>query len=357
MFLDRAKIHVRAGEGGNGCASFRREKFIPHGGPDGGDGGHGGAVVLLADSRISTLNSFHHRQHFRGNKGSHGEGSTRHGKDGKPTVVPVPPGTVVVDDAGGGVLFDLARPGAEFVAVRGGRGGRGNARFATSTRQAPREAETGQEGEERWLRPELRLLADVGLVGFPNAGKSTLLSRLTAARPKVANYPFTTLSPHLGVLELGEFRTAVLADIPGLIRGAHEGAGLGDRFLQHLRRTRILVHLVDAASVADRSPLADYRAVRHELEAYGAGLEARPEIVILSRADRLEDEAATGELMDGLRETGGPAAFPVSSVTGQGLDRLRRAIAEMLEHTPPVPDPATSETDGEVVLNLRERRP
>ncbi|MFQ5763540.1 MAG: GTPase ObgE [Rhodospirillales bacterium] len=346
MFVDRAKIHVCAGHGGGGCVSFRREKFIPRGGPNGGDGGRGGDVILRADRRCSTLNMFHHRQHFTAPAGRNGEGSNRHGHAGEATVVPVPVGTVVFDDAGGAVVADLAADQQEFRAAAGGRGGRGNARFASSTHQAPREAEPGDEGESRWLRLELRLLADIGLVGFPNVGKSTLLARLTAARPKVAAYPFTTLTPHLGVLELDRDASAVIADIPGLIHGAHAGAGLGDLFLQHLRRTRVLVHLVDAAPPAGRTVLGDYLAIRHELEAYGGGLCERPEMVFLSRCDRLEGDPDIAPLAAEIARRGGPAPRRLSALTGEGLPALRAAVRAALAVSPP----------GEVVLTLREKR-
>ncbi len=358
MFLDRAKIQVSGGRGGNGCLSFRREKFVPRGGPDGGDGGQGGSVILQADPSRSTLNDFHHRQHFAADRGRHGEGSQRTGRDGQDLVLAVPPGTVVLDDADGRLVADLAHPGDACTVARGGRGGRGNARFASATNQAPRRTEPGQEGEERWLRLELRVLADVGLVGFPNVGKSTLLARLTAARPKIADYPFTTLSPHLGVIRLAENRDAVLADIPGLIEGAHGGAGLGDRFLQHLRRTRLLLHLVDAAEQPGRAPLDDYLAIRKELEAYGAGLENRPELVILSRCDLLPEDSGPAEsLAAHLAGRGRPAPLPLSAVTGAGLPALRRALLAALDRLPP--DPPDGEGRGnqaEVVVTLREGR-
>ncbi|MFQ5669666.1 MAG: GTPase ObgE [Acidobacteriota bacterium] len=354
MFIDRAKIQVRGGKGGDGCVSFRREKYIPRGGPDGGDGGRGGSVILRSDSSRTTLTDFHYRQHFHASRGRHGEGRQKTGRSGDNLVIFVPPGTAVLDDPGGFLLADLVQPGDSFCAARGGRGGRGNARFATPTRQAPRQAEPGGEGESRWLRLELRVMADVGLLGFPNVGKSTLLARLTAARPKIAPYPFTTLSPHLGVAELGENRTAVLADIPGLIEGAHQGAGLGDRFLQHLERTRVLVHLVDAASLSGREPLADYRAVRRELESFGTGLKTQPEVVVLSRCDLLEDPDRVQALADDLGSRGQPAPIRLSSVTGEGLDTLRKKLLALLA-APPAPPPLREEP-REPVIRLRERR-
>ncbi len=362
MFLDRAKIQVRGGDGGAGCVSFRREKFVPRGGPDGGDGGHGGQVTLQADRSASTLNHFHHRQHFIAGNGRPGEGSQRSGRDGDSVTVPVPPGTVVLDDESGQILADLTRPGDTYVAARGGLGGRGNARFATSTNQAPRHAQPGTEGSIRWLRLELRVIADIGLVGFPNVGKSTLLSRLTAARPKVADYPFTTLEPHLGVAELSDSRSVVLADIPGLIRGAHEGAGLGDRFLQHLRRTRLLLHLVDAADLPEREPLEDYRTIRGELTAYGADLEQRPEIVVISRGDLLQDEERLQALRRHLADNGRPEPEVISAVTGSGLERLRRRLLEAMDQLPEVAAPSAArpdedeDDDEEVLILLREKK-
>jgi GTP-binding protein len=355
MFIDRARIEIRSGDGGAGCVSFRREKFVPRGGPDGGDGGRGGAVILKADPARSTLNDFHHRQHFRAGNGRPGEGRQRTGRDGASLVIPVPPGTVVLDEDGR-VRSDLAAAGSTFIAARGGLGGRGNARFVSSTNQAPRRAEPGLPGETLRLRLELRVLADVGLVGYPNVGKSTLLSRLTAARPKVAAYPFTTLTPHLGVAMLDEHRTAVLADIPGLIQGAHTGAGLGHRFLQHLRRTRLLLHLVDAASLPDRDPLADYRALRQELTAYGAGLEQRAEVVVVSRGDLLEDPARHQPLTDHLVAAGHQPPLLLSAVTGEGLDRLLRRLREELDRLPREPDGDADQAEREVVVTLKERR-
>src|SRR5579884_1504770 len=280
LFLDEARILVKAGDGGNGILAFRREKYVPRGGPSGGDGGRGGDVILVATEHQNTLLQFSYNPEHRAERGRHGEGSNKTGADGKSIEVPVPVGTVVYDEATGERLFDFTEPGQRFVAARGGRGGRGNARFATSTHQAPTEHEEGRPGEEKRLRLELKLLADVGLVGFPNAGKSTLISRISAARPKIADYPFTTLEPNLGVVSVDD-RSFVVADIPGLIEGAHEGAGLGTQFLRHIERTRLLVHLVDVSDASGRpDPVKDFEVIMGELKSFGAGLESKPMILV-----------------------------------------------------------------------------
>ncbi len=326
MFVDSARMTVRAGRGGNGCVSFRREKFVPKGGPDGGDGGRGGSVILRTDPSYNTLLHVHHRNLIRAQRGRHGKGANRTGASGADAVVPVPPGTVVRDVGTGEVLGDLIEPGQELVVARGGRGGRGNARFATSTNQAPRRADPGQEGEERLLELELKLLADVGLLGLPNAGKSTLLSRLSAARPRIADYPFTTLEPSLGVVQApgDETRTVVFADIPGLIEGAHDGAGLGIRFLRHVERCRVLAHLVDLSEIAEQvTPLAERVAViRGELGAYGGELAARRFVLVGTKLDAVgERGAVVGELERAATSYGAPWVA-VSAVTGEGLREL-----------------------------------
>ncbi len=327
MFIDRAIIQVKAGDGGQGCVSFRREKFVPKGGPDGGDGGDGGDVILVADENLSTLLDFQYRHHYRAQRGSHGEGSHRHGKRGGSLIVPVPVGTVVKDADAEAVLADLVHHGQRAVVARGGRGGRGNARFATSTHRAPRQAEPGGPGEERRVELELRLIADAGLVGFPNAGKSTLLSRVSAARPKIADYPFTTTEPYLGVVGLADGRSFVLADIPGLIEGAHQGAGLGHTFLRHISRTRVLVHLIDLA--AGRDPVSDFQAVNGELWLYDESLKDRPMLVALNKIDEPEARAKVPEASEAI---GAPGfrVFPISAATGEGVDALMKAIADEL---------------------------
>jgi GTP-binding protein len=331
-FLDESRIYVRAGDGGRGCVSFRREKFVPRGGPDGGDGGRGGSVILEGDEGMTTLLDTHHRKHYRAGRGAHGQGAMKDGRSGDDVTLRVPLGTVVKSDETGEMLVEILEHGQRWVAARGGAGGRGNARFATPTHRAPREAEPGRPGEERWIRLELKVLADAGLIGMPNAGKSTLISRLSAARPKIADYPFTTLRPHLGMVELDDQRF-VIADIPGLIPGAHHGAGLGDRFLRHVERTRVLVHLIDPEPALreepGRGPGADYAAIRHELVAYRAELAERPELVCLTKGDLLPDPVERKRLEEPLRALGLEPRW-ISSATGEGLDDLVRSIAEHL---------------------------
>lgn len=331
-FIDEAKVRVVAGSGGNGCVSFRREKFVPRGGPDGGDGGRGGDVVLVADRNLATLVDLRLRPELKGGRGAHGEGSRRDGRDGDSMEVHVPVGTIVRDiDADALTLADLVEHGQRFVAARGGRGGLGNAHFATATRQAPDFATPGRPGEERRLRLSLKLLADVGLIGFPNAGKSTLLRRLSAARPRVAAYPFTTLVPSLGVAE-ADGRRFVVADIPGLIEGASEGAGLGDRFLRHVERTRVLVHLIDAGAwqLEDRDPIAGYDTIRAELGAYDPKLLARTEIVAINKVDLLADRDRLVPVERAMRARG-RTVVRLSGATGEGVPELLRALADALD--------------------------
>lgn len=352
--LDKAKIWVEAGAGGNGCISFRREAHVPRGGPDGGDGGHGGDVVLVCEPSRRDLGALKGSKHFRAQRGRHGEGSNRQGGRGEDFEIPVPPGTqaVTVD----GAEVDLIEPGQRAVVAHGGRGGHGNKRFTSSTRQAPRFAENGTSGEADWIELQLKILADVGLVGLPNAGKSSLLSRLTRATPKVADYPFTTLSPELGTIE-GEDRQAILADIPGLIEGAAEGAGLGHEFLAHVERCSMLVHLVDLAPL-EGDPVANYETVRGELTGYGAGLERLPELVALSKRDLLPPEEAEAAVAAWSQRLGDEAlgVLAISSATGEGLDELRRRILAELPELQPL-GPAGAEPGGEFEAEHRVYRP
>lgn len=327
MFIDEARILVKAGDGGNGCLAFRREKFVPRGGPSGGDGGRGGDVILVANPHLNTLLHLRYNPEHKAQRGSHGEGSNCTGHDGRPVEVEVPVGTIVYDETTGERLYDFTRSGERFLVVRGGRGGRGNARFATPTHQAPTEHEPGKPGEERRLRLELKLLADVGLVGFPNAGKSTLISRISAARPKIADYPFTTLEPQLGVVQLDDFRSFVVADLPGLIEGAHLGHGLGIQFLRHIERTRLLVHLVDVSEASGRDPVHDFETIMNELASFSPELAAKPMFLVGSKMDAAQDPSRVEALRALARERGLPF-LEISSVTGLGLDRLRYAMAE-----------------------------
>ena len=329
MFVDEATIQVSGGDGGNGCLSFRREKYVPRGGPDGGDGGPGGSVVLEADPGMSTLLPFRYRRHFRAERGRHGEGANRTGRSGAELVVRVPIGTLVLDGDGLSRLADLDAPGARFLAAQGGRGGRGNARFATSTNQTPTRHEPGGAGEQLTLRLELKLLADVGLVGLPNAGKSTLISRISAAHPKIADYPFTTLEPHLGVVDRGSFRSFVVADIPGLIEGAHSGAGLGLRFLRHVERCTLLLHLVDGTG-AMADPLQALDTVDRELAAYGEELAAKPQIVVLTKADAIQAPDTVPRLRERAQALG-RELLVVSAVSGEGLPELVRTTGAALD--------------------------
>jgi GTP-binding protein len=328
MFVDRARIVVRGGHGGNGCVSFRREKFVPRGGPDGGPGGDGGSLWLVADPSLKGLNAFRFVHTYEADRGRHGEGSNRAGRDGEDLMVRVPPGTVVLDEDGGETLADLVHAGDRFLAARGGRGGRGNASFATSTHQAPRESEEGRKGEERNLVLELKSIADVGLVGFPNAGKSTFLSAVSAARPKIADYPFTTLEPHLGVVDLGQFRSLVVADIPGLIEGAHEGHGLGIQFLRHIERTRALLHLVDVSDASGRDPVHDREVIDAELRAFSPALAAKPQIVVATKIDTKPSPERLAALARACERAGVPF-FAVSAVSGEGMRELLEAASAL----------------------------
>ncbi len=326
MFVDEAQIIVKAGDGGNGCASLHREKFVPRGGPDGGSGGKGGGIVVEADSGLKTLLDFQFRRHYQAERGRHGEGSNKHGRNGPDLILKVPVGTTVSDDSGvliGELLLDHER----LSVVAGGLGGRGNTAFTTPVRKAPMFAEIGEPGRELTLKLELKLLADVGLLGYPNAGKSTLISRISAAKPKIASYPFTTLTPNLGVVQVGDDGTFVVADIPGLIEGAHVGKGLGDRFLKHLERTAVLLHLLDLSGIEREDPIEDYKKIRAELSGYGAGLEARPEIIVGTKIDLPDSLRQLGRVQDYCSERN-IDFFPISAVTGAGIKELLYAVYE-----------------------------
>jgi GTP-binding protein len=328
MFIDEARIRIKAGDGGNGCVAFRREKFVPRGGPSGGDGGRGGDVFMEASQRHNTLIHFRYNPEHKAERGRHGEGSNCTGREGADIVLKVPVGTVLYDEDTGDLVHDFQRPDERIVVARGGRGGRGNQNFATPTHQAPREAEYGREGEERRYRLELKLLADAGLVGFPNVGKSTLISRISAARPKIADYPFTTLEPNLGVVTVGEApheESFVVADIPGLIEGAHLGAGLGVQFLRHIERTRLLIHLVD---VSDGSGREDFKVIQGELSSFGHGLDEKPLMIVAAKMD-----VANPDKLKKLRAMAKRKKLPffeVSAVTGEGVDALRYGIAALI---------------------------
>ena len=333
MFVDEVDIHVAAGHGGRGAMSFRREKFVPRGGPNGGDGGAGGSVFLVANANLNTLLNFRYQKEFAAGRGGHGEGSNRTGRNGADIELKVPVGTVVYERRGDDVVqvADLTVDGERVLIARGGIGGRGNAQFATSTNRAPRRAEPGLPGEEKDLRLHLKLLADVGLVGFPNAGKSTLISRISAARPKIADYPFTTLTPNLGVVSLSDHRTFVVADVPGLIEGAHAGHGLGHRFLSHLERTRVLVHVVDVSSVSGRDPIEDFGVIARELELFpgrdasGERLSDKPMLVAANKIDAL-DEPSRLERLRAHAQGLGLEVFAVSAASGEGLPALMEAV-------------------------------
>lgn len=331
MFVDRAEIQIEAGKGGDGCVSFRREKYVPTGGPNGGNGGHGGNIIFRAMEGVNSLVSFAHQKHWRAERGSNGEGSDRSGRSGADLVIDVPPGTMMIDSASGMVIKDLVKPGEEVIAARGGTGGKGNTHFKSSINQAPREATRGAEGEKRRIILELKVIADVGLVGKPNAGKSTLLSRLSRARPEIADYPFTTKFPNLGQVVVDIDRSFVLADIPGLIEGAHQGVGLGHDFLRHIMRAGILVHLVEPMPTDGTDPLENYRVIRSELLQYDPALGERPEIVVVSKAE-LPDSA---ELAEQLAKELGREVLLISAVTGSGLNKLIQRIATVLGERDP----------------------
>src|SRR5688572_30150970 len=328
MFVDEVDIHVTAGDGGRGCLSFRREKFVPRGGPDGGDGGLGGSVYIVATPRKNTLVDFRFHPEFEARRGQHGQGSNKTGHSADDLEIDVPIGTLVFEKDPAGdeltLLADLAAEGQKVLVAKGGRGGRGNAQFVSSTNRAPRRTEPGESGEERFLRLQLKLLADVGLVGFPNAGKSTLIARISAARPKIADYPFTTLTPNLGVVRLSDDRSFVVADVPGLIKGAHAGQGLGDRFLRHIERTKVLIHLVDVSSASGRDPVEDFDTIVEELRLFDPKVAAKPQIIAANKLDALDDRSRLTRLEKHVKKLGLPI-HRISGVTGEGVDALLEA--------------------------------
>jgi GTPase len=329
MFVDRVTINVRGGDGGNGCLAFRREKYVPRGGPSGGDGGNGGSIILRAAQGVTNLAHLSSQRHWKGERGEHGQGSDCHGKTADDNVIEVPAGTIIRDRDRGHLLRDLKAVGDWVAVAKGGRGGHGNKFFKSSTNRAPRQFEKGEPGEERWITLELKVIADVGLVGLPNAGKSTLLSRISRAHPEIADYPFTTKYPNLGTVYEGE-RSFVVADIPGLIEGAHEGHGLGHEFLRHVERTRLLVHLIDAQPMDGSDPVANYRGIRRELELYSPALAARPELILITKLDLTGSEEARERIAAELcREV-----IPISAVTGKGIPTLVHRIGELLDKLP-----------------------
>ncbi len=340
MFVDEVTINVKAGDGGNGIVAFRREKFVPRGGPAGGDGGKGGDVVLQADGRLTTLIDYRYKHTYKAERGTNGGPNDMTGANGSDLVLKIPVGTQVYDADTGELLADMVADGERFAVAKGGRGGRGNARFATSTRQTPRYAENGEPGETRQLRLELKLLADVGLIGFPNVGKSTLISQVSAAKPKIADYPFTTLVPNLGVVRVGDDRSFVMADIPGLIEGAHAGAGLGDRFLKHVERTRLLVHILDVSGFTERDPMEDFETINRELSLYSPRLAELPQVVALNKVD-VPGARETAERLAPELESRGYKVFLISAATGEGVQPLVYHLAQRLEEldkaAPPPP--------------------
>ncbi len=327
-FVDEAKFFVKAGDGGNGCVSFRREKYVPRGGPNGGDGGHGGSVIIECSTRLQSLIDFRYRSHFKAKRGTHGMGKDMHGRKGNDCLMTVPVGSIIKDSETGEVLADLCNAGDRFIAARGGKGGLGNRHFASGTNRTPRIATKGTEGEEKWLRIELKLIADVGLVGLPNAGKSTLLSKLSAANPKVASYPFTTLEPQLGVLHLQHKESCIIADIPGLIEGAHEGVGLGFTFLRHIERTRILLHILDASS---EQAMEDFLVVEKELQSYKEELLLKTRLLVLNKIDIAPPETVK-QLRSEFSELG-IETLPIAGLTGEGVDAIKLWIADALEES------------------------
>ena len=352
MFVDRVTINVKGGDGGNGCLAFRREKYVPRGGPSGGDGGPGGSILLRAVQGVTNLAHLSSQRHWKADRGDHGQGSDCHGRGAEDQVIEVPAGTIVRDRDRGHLLRDLKQVGDWVAVAKGGKGGHGNKFFKTSTNRAPRQVEPGEKGEERWITLELKVIADVGLVGLPNAGKSTLLSRISRAHPEIADYPFTTKYPNLGTVYQGD-RSFVVADIPGLIEGAHEGHGLGHEFLRHVERTRVLVHLVDAVPMDGSDPVANYRAIRNELEQYSPALAARPEVLIVTKLDLTGSEEARVRIAAELCRD----VLPISAVTGQGIPALVHRLGDLLDQLPAPDEPAEPSPPPRTPPHLREPVP
>ncbi len=330
IFVDQAKIYIKSGDGGNGCVSFRREKYVPNGGPDGGDGGKGGDIIFRVDNDLNTLYDFRHKKHFKARNGEPGKGNRMHGKNSDDLIINVPLGTIIREAETGKVIIDMAHPGMEEVLLNGGRGGKGNQHYATPTMQIPKYAQPGKSGRDLWVVLELKTIADVGLVGFPNVGKSTFLSRVTNARPKIANYHFTTLNPNLGVVDISDGKGFVIADIPGLIEGASEGVGLGHEFLKHIERTKIIVHIVDVASTEGRNPVEDINKINYELETFNPELVKRPMVIAANKIDVMQDDKYLLELKDEFEDKG-IKVYPISAVTGQGVKELLYHIHDLLK--------------------------
>lgn len=352
MFYDRAKVHLKAGDGGNGIVSFRREKYVPEGGPNGGDGGRGGSIYLVADHNLGTLLDFKMKQHYKAPKGENGQSSNKIGKSGQDIYLRVPQGTIVRFDGEEEIFADLVAEGQTVMVVKGGRGGKGNARFASNREKAPRFAEKGEPGEESWVRLELKVLADVGLVGMPNAGKSTFISRVSAAKPKIADYPFTTLEPNLGIVDLGDEKSFCIADVPGLIENAHEGAGLGHHFLRHLERTKAMIHLLDMSGQEGRDPLEDFEIVSRELEKYKKDLGAKPRIVAANKMDLPDSQENYHRLVSKYGDK--YEIYPISAVQGENIQKVLYRIYEIVQSAPREEEVAAEEVK---ITTLKERKP
>lgn len=353
MFVDQVKVYVKGGDGGNGMVAYRREKYVPKGGPAGGDGGKGADVIFEVEEGLRTLMDFRYQRHFKAKRGEHGMSKNQHGKNAETMIVKVPPGTVVTDDDTGEVLADLTKHGQRAVIAKGGRGGRGNSRFATPANPAPEIAENGEPGQERYVNLELKVLADVGLVGFPSVGKSTLLSVVSAAKPKIADYHFTTIVPNLGVVETEDNRSFVMADLPGLIEGAHQGVGLGHQFLRHIERTRVIVHVIDMSAMEGRDPYDDYVTINEELKEYNLRLTERPQVIVANKMDIPEAEENLAAFKEKLNKD--VKIFPISAITRQGLRDLLFTIADLLETTPEFPLEVEEETSIHRVMYRHEK--